>query len=102
MIEQTVYASVNGDTAYFEVRSFNEDTAASLARKLDKMTAEIGPSMNGIILDFRNNRGGVLRDAISIADLFIRDGRILLTKGRHPRSIKEFTAQNPILQSVCH
>ena len=95
VIEQTVYASVNGDTAYFEVRSFNEDTAASLARKLDKMTAEIGPSMNGIILDFRNNRGGVLRDAISIADLFIRDGRILLTKGRHPRSIKEFTAQNP-------
>ena len=51
--------------------------------------------MNGIILDFRNNRGGVLRDAISIADLFIQDGRILLTKGRHPRSIKEFTAQSP-------
>lgn len=95
VIEQTVYASRKGDTAYFEVRSFNEDTAASLSRKLGQVAAKVGPSMNGIILDFRNNRGGVLRDAISIADLFIRDGRILLTKGRHPRSIKEFTARKP-------
>ena len=95
VIEQTVFSSRKGDSAYFEIRSFNEDTAASLARKIGQSAAKIGPSMNGIILDFRNNRGGVLRDAISIADLFIKDGRILLTKGRHPRSVKEFTAHNP-------
>ncbi len=95
VIEQTVYASRKGDTAYFEIRSFNEDTAASLSRKVGQMAANVGPSMNGIILDFRNNRGGVLRDAISIADLFIENGRILLTKGRHPRSVKEFKAHNP-------
>jgi carboxyl-terminal processing protease len=95
VIEQTVFSSQKGNTAYFEIRSFNEDTAASLARKIGQAATQAGPSMNGIILDFRNNRGGVLRDAISIADLFIQDGRILLTKGRHPRSVKEFTAHNP-------
>lgn len=95
VIEQTVFSSRKGDTAYFEIRSFNEDTAASLSRKVGQMAAKVGPSMNGIILDFRNNRGGVLRDAISIGDLFIENGRILLTKGRHPRSVKEFTAHNP-------
>lgn len=95
VIEQTVFSSRKGDTAYFEIRSFNEDTAASLSRKVGQIATKVGPSMNGIILDFRNNRGGVLRDAISIADLFIDNGRILLTKGRHPRSVKEFTAHNP-------
>ncbi len=95
VIEQTVFATRKGDTAYFEIRSFNENTAASLSHKVGKMATKVGPSMNGIILDFRNNRGGVLRDAISIADLFIEDGRILLTKGRHPRSVKEFKARKP-------
>lgn len=95
VIEQTVFPSRKGDSAYFEIRSFNEDTASSLDRKIGEAAAKIGPSMNGIILDLRNNRGGVLRDAIAIADLFIRDGRILLTKGRHARSVKEFTARRP-------
>ncbi|MEQ8333955.1 S41 family peptidase [Nisaea sp.] len=95
VIEQTVFPSHKGNSAYFEIRSFNEDTASSLSRRVGEAAAQIGPSLNGIILDLRNNRGGVLRDAIAIADLFIRDGRILLTKGRHARSVKEFTAHKP-------
>ncbi len=95
VIEQTVYLKRLGDSAHLEIRSFNEATATSLRQKIAEAAATIGPSMNGIILDFRHNRGGVLRDAVSIADLFIEDGRILLTKGRHPRSEKEFKADQP-------
>ncbi|WP_193188078.1 S41 family peptidase [Nisaea sediminum] len=95
VIEQTVYLKRIGDSAHLEIRSFNEATASSLRQKIAEAAARIGPSMNGIILDFRHNRGGVLRDAVSIADLFIEDGRILLTKGRHPRSEKEFKADRP-------
>jgi len=95
VIEQTVYLKRFGNSAHLEIRSFNEATASSLRRKVAEAAAEIGPSMNGIILDFRHNRGGVLRDAVSIADLFIDEGRILLTKGRHPRSEKEFKADQP-------
>lgn len=95
VIEQTVYLKRHGDSAYLQVRSFNEATASSLRRKVAEAAAEIGPSMNGIIVDLRHNRGGVLRDAVSIADLFIESGRILLTKGRHPRSEKEFSADLP-------
>lgn len=95
VIEETVYPKRFGNSAYFKVRSFNEATASALRRKVAEAAAKIGPDMNGIVLDLRHNRGGVLRDAVSIADLFIQDGRILLTKGRHPRSEKEFSAEAP-------
>lgn len=95
VVEQTVYYRRYGDSAYLAIRSFNEHTSESLRRKIALAAADIGPRLNGIILDLRGNRGGVLRDAVALSDIFIDKGRILLTKGRHPRSEKEFSAREP-------
>lgn len=65
--------------AFLRVRSFQEDTFADLDKALEKMKAE-GP-VDGIILDLRNNPGGLLDQSIMMADKFLENGDILFTVG---------------------
>lgn len=84
-----------GDVAYIRVTSFSEKTAPNLKSELEKRREEIGASkLTGVVLDLRNNPGGLLDQAISVSDVFLQQGEIVSTRGRVPDSTKRFNAES--------
>lgn len=79
-----VRAQKEGDTVgYLRIGSFNEQTFEGLKKSVDKLTAEIGKDkLKGFVLDLRNNPGGLLDQAIYVADAFLDSGEIVSTRGK--------------------
>ena len=88
----TVAMSRVGDIAIFQVLSFNQSTTEKLTEALAEARRQTGGRLAGIVLDLRGNPGGLLDQAVSLADLFIREGPIVSTVGRHPASHQYFAA----------
>ncbi|GIW86921.1 MAG: hypothetical protein KatS3mg108_1245 [Isosphaeraceae bacterium] len=65
--------------AYIRITTFGDDTAAALRRALQEIQSE---GAKGLILDLRDNPGGLLSAAVEISELFLSGGRIVSTKGR--------------------
>lgn len=80
------------DIVYARITSFSEKTADSLKKGILKVKKEIGSDVRGIVLDLRNNPGGLLDQAIEVSDLFLDKGEIVSTKGRVQDSNKRFNA----------
>jgi carboxyl-terminal processing protease len=78
--------------AYVRVSQFQAGTADSLRRKLSKLKKEADGKLKGLVLDLRNNPGGVLNGAIAVSDMFISKGLIVSTQGRLDDSTVEYTA----------
>jgi len=89
---QTVFYRQDGNFAIIELTSFNAETSASIAQAVHHARHDMGDKMRGIILDLRNNPGGLLHQAVRVADLFIESGRIISTRGRHRDSLQVFDA----------
>ncbi|MBT3879594.1 MAG: PDZ domain-containing protein [Candidatus Scalindua sp.] len=68
----------DGNIGYIKIRNFQEDTAQSLEEEIEKLTTESG-ELKGVILDLRNNAGGLLGQAIAVADKFLSSGMIVVT-----------------------
>jgi carboxyl-terminal processing protease len=92
VIVPTVTMSLDGDIAVFRILSFNQSTTQRLADGLAEARRQTGGRLAGIVLDLRSNPGGLLDQAVSLADLFIRNGPIVSTVGRHPASQQYFAA----------
>lgn len=92
VIEPTVHYSRLGDAAYVRLSGFNANTSRSLRQAIGQARREIGPRMQGVILDLRDNRGGLLDEAVRVSDLFIDSGTILDTFGRHADAEQHFQA----------
>jgi carboxyl-terminal processing protease len=88
----TVTMSRDGGIVVLHVTGFNRSTAEHVADALAEARRESGDNLAGIVLDLRGNPGGLLDQAVSLADLFLRDGPILSTVGRHPASKQYFAA----------
>ena len=73
-----------GSVAYIKITSFNEQTHARLVKAVKRAKETIVPKLKGYIIDLRNNPGGLLEQAILVADDFLDDGTIVITKGRNP------------------
>jgi carboxyl-terminal processing protease len=77
-----VKSRLEGDIVYVKVTTFNEQTHANLVKQVDALKKTLGRPPRGFVLDLRNNPGGLLDQAISVADAFLEKGAIVLTKGR--------------------
>ena len=71
---------------YVRVSQFNESTANELSRAIDDMQDQKGGMLDGLILDLRNNPGGVLDSAVDVSDLFLNVGVIVTADGRTTES----------------
>lgn len=91
-IEPTVFVTRWNDLLDVRITGFNQGTLASLKRELERVDGNRRAAINGVIIDLRGNPGGLLDQAVAIADLFLSDGRIISTKGRHPESNQIFDA----------
>jgi carboxyl-terminal processing protease len=89
---QTVFYRRDGNLARIEIASFNSDTTLSVERMTMRAQREIGAQLRGIVIDLRDNPGGLLHQAVRVADLFIESGRLISTRGRHRDSLQLFDA----------
>jgi carboxyl-terminal processing protease len=92
ILSTNVFTKIRDDFLELRVTGFNQSTARDLRKAMVGAAHEAEGSLRGIILDLRNNPGGLLDQAISVADLFMTRGRIISTKGRHPESKQIFDA----------
>jgi carboxyl-terminal processing protease len=90
VFEPTVSASRDGDVGVIQVHSFNHRTTTRVTESLAELQTR--GRLAGIVLDLRSNPGGVLNEAASLADLFLRRGPIVAVVGRHPASRQYFAA----------
>lgn len=90
-------ASVEGRTlepnyGYLRVRSFQERTAKDLEKALARLEQDSDGRLQGLVLDLRDNPGGLLDQAVRVADLWLDKGLIVYTKGRVDNQQQEFQA----------
>jgi carboxyl-terminal processing protease len=77
---------------YVRVSQFQEKTGVDLRGQLEALRTDQAAPFKGLILDLRNNPGGLLDQAVSVSDLFIDEGLIVYTEGRESGSQMRFTA----------
>jgi carboxyl-terminal processing protease len=92
VVVPTVSVSRDGNIAIFRIASFNQSTTQLMTEGLLEAQRQVGGQLGGIVLDLRGNPGGLLDQAVSLADLFILKGPIIATVGRHPASHQYFPA----------
>ncbi|MGV6811371.1 MAG: S41 family peptidase [Brevirhabdus sp.] len=82
-----VRSRVEANTAILRVTTFNDQTYPNLEKGLAEAIEEVGgiDNLHGVILDLRNNPGGLLNQAIKVSDAFLESGEIVSTRGRNPR-----------------
>jgi carboxyl-terminal processing protease len=77
---------------YVRVTQFQERTADDLQAALERLRKENGGSLSGLVLDMRNNPGGLLDQAVKVSDAFLESGLIVYTEGREEGSQMKFIA----------
>ena len=78
---------------YVRLVQFQERSSEDLAKALEKLREDNGGSLQGLVLDLRNNPGGLLDQAVDIADQFLSEGLIVYTKGRDAEAQMKFSAK---------
>lgn len=87
----SVYQEVlKPEFGYLRISQFNETTAEEVSTAIDEMMDEVksetGQMLGGLVLDLRNNPGGILDAAVDVSDLFLDSGVIVTADGRTPES----------------
>lgn len=86
---------IEDEFLYLRIAQFQGNTGKDLKKVLDKAMGkalEQNFSVNGLVLDLRNNPGGVLQAAVEVVDTFIAEGLIVYTEGRIPASLSRYEA----------
>jgi carboxyl-terminal processing protease len=89
-----VRARTEGDTVVLRVSTFNDQTYPNLKDGLEEEIEKAGglDDINGVVLDLRNNPGGLLTQSIRVSDAFLEKGEIVSTRGREANQGERFNA----------
>ena len=84
-----------GNTVVIRITTFNDQTYPNVSDGFDATVAELGGMENveGVVLDLRNNPGGLLNQAIAVSDAFLEAGEIVSTRGRNPEDTERVNAE---------
>ncbi len=85
-----------GPVAYVRFSSFSEGGAERVERLLRRFAREArrrGAALRGVLLDLRSNPGGLVEEAVRLADAFLAEGEILVVRGRAGRRVERFEAR---------
>jgi carboxyl-terminal processing protease len=92
IVPETVSLEEHGDIAWLKVTLFNQQTGSSLAQLLKQAHRDMGDKLHGIVLDLRDNPGGLLDQSVDVVSLFVQNGDVLSTIGRNPQAMQHFVA----------
>ena len=90
---QVVKSHIENDVAYIRLTQFNEQTDSGLRAAMQKMKLAMGDRLHAVVLDLRNNPGGLLDQAVAVSDDFIDQGEIVSTRARHPSDSQRWDAK---------
>lgn len=91
---QSVRSQIQGsDIGYIRISSFNEQTDSGLQSAMKSLRDKSGTKLVGIVLDLRNNPGGLLDQAIAVSDDFLDKGEIVSTRGRRSEDAQRYDAK---------
>jgi len=82
------------DVAVIRITTFTEQTSDGLEKAVEQAKAKIGNRLKGVILDLRNNPGGLLDQAIEVSDAFLDSGEIVSTRGRRASDTQRYNARS--------
>lgn len=89
---KSVRYRVEGDIGYVRITRFNEKTKEGIQAALGAIQDETGARLKGVVIDLRNNPGGLLSQSVIVADAFLDEGKIVAIKGRNGRDERAFYA----------
>ena len=89
---KTAVARLEGDYGVLRISGFNEKTTDEAEAAFAGIKAK-NPKMKGLILDLRDNPGGLLDQAVSVSDMFLEGGEIVSQRGRDPRDVERYNAR---------
>jgi carboxyl-terminal processing protease len=78
---------------YLRITQFSNQTGRSLQRAIETLESESEQPLKGLVLDLRNNPGGVLDAAVAVSDLFLDEGEIVSIKGRAKNTLQRYSAE---------
>ena len=88
----SIKAKKEQDVAYLRITSFTQKTFKNLVKEYNKLSLEMKGNMKGLVLDLRNNPGGLLDQAVSVSDAFLERGEIVSTRGRDNKGEQRYNA----------
>ncbi len=95
IVAKGIKTSVFSDTVgYVRLSTFQTNSTTNVRNAIYDLRKDTRNTMSALILDLRNNPGGVLGAAVGISDLFLKSGKIVYTKGRTNNSDLEYTANS--------
>jgi len=83
-----------GDVAYVRISSFSEDVDSNVKKAIKKAEKDLKGKLKGIVLDVRNNPGGLLDQAVGVSDLFLNQGEIVSTRSRNEEDTVRYSAKS--------
>lgn len=89
---KSIRSRAEKDVAYIRITSFSENTADAMVAAFEKEKKAIGKDLKGVVLDLRNNPGGLLDQAIEVSDAFLQRGEIVSTRSRKPEESRRYSA----------
>jgi carboxyl-terminal processing protease len=93
-IKSVKYRTLDKGYGYLRVTQFQEQTERDVKKAMDALQAESGRLL-GLVLDLRNNPGGLLNQAVKVTDLFVDSGLVVYTEGRLGSQEQKFFAHKP-------
>jgi carboxyl-terminal processing protease len=82
-----------GDVGVIRISTFNERTGSMLQDAIRQVKRDTGGRLRGIVVDLRNNPGGLLDQAIEVSDAFLDGGEVVSTRGRQPEDVQRYNAR---------
>ena len=90
---QVVKSRLEGDVGYIRLTSFNEQSDPALRRAIQNLKQQAGDKLRAIVLDMRNNPGGLLDQAVAVSDDFLEQGEVVSTRARHADESQRWNAK---------
>ena len=88
----SIKAKKEEDVAYIRITSFTQKTVRNLVKEYNKLSLDMKGNLKGLVLDLRNNPGGLLDQAVSVSDAFLERGEIVSTRGRDNKGEQRYNA----------
>ncbi|MBC8445142.1 MAG: S41 family peptidase [Rhodospirillaceae bacterium] len=91
---RSVRSRMEGNVGYLRITSFSAQATDGARKAIAGFYEEVGDQLQGVILDLRNNPGGLLDQAVSISDIFMERGEIVSTRSRRPEETSRYNARS--------